>query len=173
LLIGLSRTGLYAVPIRDEEAAMKRNVLALSAGICGYWFLSHADDATEKSRVTSVKLYQDQAAIVRQVDGKAVRGLNTVVVINLSPLLCDWSVRGSLPASFAGRTNSCKVEHKALVKKRQQRIVTIEEKFELLRDKDHVAVDDLKNIHYQEKFLNSAFEFANANVLKEIATRIP
>lgn len=153
---------------------MRRNILVLAAAvICGYWSPSHGDDAIEKSRIISVKLYQNQATIVRQVTVKLVRGPNTVTIGNLSPLLYDWSVRGSLPATFGGRINSLEVEQKALVKKRQQSIVTIEEKLELLREKDQVFVDDLKNINAQEKFLDSILEFTNANVSKELATRIP
>jgi len=78
-----------------------------------------------------------------------------------------------LPASFGGRINSLEVEQKALVKKRQQSIVAVEEKLELLREKDQIFIDDLKNINSQEKFLNSILDFTNATVSKELATRIP
>jgi uncharacterized protein (TIGR02231 family) len=153
---------------------MKKNVLMVFVAIiCGYGYSSHADDAVENSRIISVKLYQNQATIVRQVNVKLVKGLNTVTISNLSPLLYDWSVRGSLPASFGGRINSLEVEQKALVKKRQQSIVAVEEKLELLREKDQIFIDDLKNINSQEKFLNSILDFTNATVSKELATRIP
>ncbi len=153
---------------------MKKYVFMLAVVIvCGYWYGSIADDATENSKIISVKLYQNQATIIRKVNLRLVKGLNTVVISNLSPLLYDWSVRGSLPGSFSGKINSLEVEQKALVKKRQQSIVSIEDRLELLREKDQVFIDDLKNINSQEKFLNSILEFTNATVSKELATRIP
>jgi uncharacterized protein (TIGR02231 family) len=153
---------------------MKKYVVMLAVMIIsGYWYASLADDTIENSKIISVKLYQNQATIVRQVNLKLVKGLNTVVIGNLSPLLYDWSVRGSLPGDFSGKINSLEVEQKALVKKRQQSIVTMEEKLEQLREKDQIFIDDLKNINSQEKFLNSILEFTNATVSKELATRIP
>lgn len=153
---------------------MKRNsVIVAVALISGIWHGSLAENTVETSKIVSVKLYQNQATIVRQARLKLVKGLNTVVIGNLSPLLYDWSVRGSLPAGFGGKINSIEVEKKALVKKRQQSIVTIEEKLEVLREKDQVCIDELKNINSQEKFLNSILEFTNATVSKELATRIP
>ncbi len=153
---------------------MKKQLIALTATIiAGFWHSSPAEDAIDSSKIISVKLYQNQATIVRQVNLKLVTGLNTVVISNLSPLLYDWSVRGSLPVAFSGKINSLEVEQKALVKKRQQNIVTIEEKLEQLREKDQVFIDDLKNINSQEKFLNSILEFTNATVSRELATRIP
>ena len=153
---------------------MKKLIVMFAAGIlCGTLNTSRADDAVATSRIISVKLYQNQATIVRQVNLKLSKGLNTAVIGNLSPLLYDWSVRGRLPVDFGGKINSLEVEQKALVKKRQQSIVTIEEKLDLLREKDQVFIDDLKNINSQEKFLNSILEFTNATVSKELATRIP
>ncbi len=151
----------------------KHTVIVAVSLICGIWHGSLAEDTVETSKIVSVKLYQNQATIVRQARLKLVKGLNTVVIGNLSPLLYDWSVRGRLPAGFGGKINSIEVEKKALVKKRQQNIVTIEEKLDVLREKDQVCIDELKNINSQEKFLNSILEFTNATVSKELATRIP
>ncbi|MBP7734896.1 MAG: DUF4139 domain-containing protein [Spirochaetes bacterium] len=151
----------------------KHSVIVAVALICGIWYGSLAEETVETSKIISVKLYQNQATIVRQARLKLEKGLNTVVISNLSPLLYDWSVRGSLPAGFGGKINSIEVEQKALVQKRQRNIVTIEEKLEGLREKDQVCIDELKNINSQEKFLNSILEFTNATVSKELATRIP
>jgi len=151
----------------------KRSVIVAVALISGIWHGSLAENTVESSKIVSVKLYQNQATIVRQARLKLAKGLNTVVIGNLSPLLYDWSVRGSLPSGFGGKINSIEVEKKALVKKRQQSIVTIEEKLEVLREKDQVCIDELKNINSQEKFLSSILEFTNATVSKELATRIP
>lgn len=125
------------------------------------------------SRIVSVKLYQNQATITRAVRLRLAKGVNSVVLGNLSPQLYDWSVRGSLPADFKGNINSLEVEKKALITKRQKSIVEIEKKLEGLREKDQVHVDGLKNIASQEKFLDSILEFTNINVSKELATRIP
>jgi uncharacterized protein (TIGR02231 family) len=132
-----------------------------------------ADTEKGTSPIISVKLYQNQATIVRRTKLHLDKGLNNIVVGNLSPLLYDWSVRGSLPADFSGTINSLEVEKKALVKKRQKSIVAIEEKLEALREKDQVYVDELKNISSQEKFLNSILDFTTATGSKELATRIP
>lgn len=132
-----------------------------------------AENKPHESEIVSVKLYQNQAMIYRQTKLWLEKGTNSVVIGNIPPLLHDWSIRGSLPKDFGGKINSLEVEQKALTKKRQDNIVEIEGKLEILREKDQVLIDDLKNINSQEKFLNSVIEFTNTTVSRELATRIP
>ncbi len=125
------------------------------------------------SGIVSVKLYQNQATIVRQTALRLRKGVNTIVLGSLPPLLYDWSVKGSLPEGFGGQILSLEIEQRALVQKRQKSIVKIEEELERLRERDQVHVDGLKNINGQETFLKSIMEFTSTNVSKELATRIP
>ncbi|MBN2080024.1 MAG: DUF4139 domain-containing protein [Spirochaetes bacterium] len=143
-------------------------LVAAAAGV-----LADTGEESRPSDIVSVKLYQNQATIVRQTRLRLAKGVNTVILGNLPPLLYDWSVRGSLPENFGGKILSLEVEKKALVQKRQKSIVAIENKLERLRERDQVHVDELKNIAGQEKFLNSVMEFTSGNVSKELATRIP
>ncbi|MCP4136154.1 MAG: DUF4139 domain-containing protein [bacterium] len=133
----------------------------------------NAEEKILSSRIASVKLYQNQAEIVRKVTLTLKKGSNTIVLGGLPKLLHDWSAKGRLPKNFKGKILSLEVEQKALVKKRQKNILKIEQKLEQLREKDQVLVDKLKNIRSQEKFLNSILEFTNQTVSKELATRIP
>jgi len=155
---------------------MKKRVCFLLLPIFMILFLAgsiYADEKTYKSGIVSVKLYQNQAKITRSVKLNLKKGANRVVVTSLPKLLYDWSAKGSLPKNFRGKILSMEVEKKALVKKRQKRILDIEEKLMNLREKDQILVDDLKNIKSQEKFLDSILDFTNQTVSKELATRIP
>lgn len=162
--------------ICEGETAMKgiiKKMIAACLVAAAAGVLADTGEESRPSDIVSVKLYQNQATIVRQTRLRLAKGVNTVVLGNLPPLLYDWSVRGSLPGDFGGKILSLEVEQKALVQKRQKNIVAIEKKLEELRERDQVHVDELKNIAGQEKFLNSVMEFTSGNVSKELATRIP
>ncbi|PKL39208.1 MAG: hypothetical protein CVV44_10110 [Spirochaetae bacterium HGW-Spirochaetae-1] len=131
------------------------------------------EEAAYQSKIISVKLYQNQAEITRTASVSLVKGQNMIVLSTLPELLYDWSVKGSLPRDFPGKILSLEVEKKALIKKKQTRILEIEEKLEKLREQDQVFVDDLKNIKSQEEFLDSILKFTDQTVSKELATRIP
>jgi len=131
------------------------------------------DEDTLKSRITAVKLYQNQAEVVRQARIQLKKGNNSIKFGGLSKLLYDWSVKGKLPANFSGKILSLEIQQKALVQKRQKRILDIEETLEKLREKDQVHVDTLKNLASQDKFLDSIFNFTDQAVSKELQTRIP
>ncbi len=155
---------------------MRKKSLIIVASVWLSVFMSKAGVADENakiSKIVSVKLYQNQAEITRKVNLKLNKGQNRVVLGNLPKLLYDWSAKGKLPEKFEGKILSLEVEKKALIKKRQKRILEIEEKLEKLRDRDQALLDELKNIRSQEKFLNSILEFTNQTVSKELATRIP
>ena len=156
---------------------MKRYITALVI-VMAWVLVPHreimgAEENPMASRIVSAKLYQNQAKITRSVRITLAKGTNTVIIGGLPKLLYDWSMRGSLPKSFSGKILSLEVEQKALIKKRQQLIAKIEERLEGLREKDQVLADELKNLHSQEKFLNSILDFTNQTVSRELATRIP
>lgn len=134
---------------------------------------SNAEEKVEPSRIVSVKLYQNQAEIMRSTKLALRKGNNTVILGGLPEGLYDWSARGKLPLDFMGKILSLEVEKKALINKRQKNILEIEEKLKKLREKDEVLLDDLKNIKSQEEFLDSILAFTNQTVSKELATRIP
>ncbi len=134
---------------------------------------SRANENSAASGIISVKLYQNQASVIRSVKISLVKGNNEIIIGGLPKLLYDWSMRGSLPKNFRGKILSLEVEQKALIKKREQLIAKTEEKLESLREKDQVLVDELKNINSQEKFLDAILEFTNQTVSRELATRIP
>lgn len=125
------------------------------------------------SSIQSVKLYQNQAKITRQARLTLKKGENVVVLVGLPPALLDWSVRSKLPKNYKGKILSVEVEKKALLKKRQKRIVLIEKKLENLREKDLELLDDLKSIKAQQKFLDSILSFTNQTASRELATRMP
>ena len=145
--------------------------------IAGLWYsAAGADDSEEKalsSRITAVKLYQNQAAITRTVRLRFKEGMNRITLGSLPPLLYDWSVRGSLPRNFTGSIVSLEVVKKALVKKKRKEILDIEDRLKALRERDQFFVDELKIIQSQEKFLDSIMDFTNQTVSKELMTRIP
>jgi uncharacterized protein (TIGR02231 family) len=135
----------------------------------------HSEDrvVNTKSRIESVKIYQNQAKVVRTAAIILKKGENRVIIGGLPKLLYDWSVRGSLPGKFRGRIMSLEVEKKALIKKRREVIAKIERKLDDLREKDRMLIDELKNIRSQEKFLNSIMDFTKLTASKELVTRIP
>jgi len=146
--IALAAVSLFVVPLSGEQQAYD-------------------------SSIVSVKLYQNQAKITRKATVSLKKGANVVVVSGLPKLLYDWSIKGSLPKKYPGKILSMEVEKKALVKKRQKKILAIEKKLENLREGDQVLLDDLKNLKSQEKFLDSILEFTNQTVSRELATRMP
>ncbi len=133
----------------------------------------HSEDNGYKSRIVGVQLFQNQAKIMRTVSVELKKGTNVVVIGDLPKLLYDWSARASLTNEKEVKILSMEVEKKALIRKRQKRILEIEKKLESLRDRDLELVDELKNIESQETFLKSIMEFTNQTVSKELATRIP
>ena len=135
-------------------------------------FPAQADSGME-SRITEVKLFLNQARITRTVSLSLKKGHNRIILGGLPGILYDWSVKGKLPAGYRGKIVSLEVEKKALIKKRQQRILDIEKKLSDLREEDLVLLDRLRNISAQEKFLNSILDFTTVNASKELATRIP
>ena len=156
---------------------MKRAIIlslcAAAALWCGIAAAGNEDDGALASRITAVKLYQNQAAITRTAKLRLKQGMNRIVMGGLPPLLQDWSVRGSLPRGSAGSIVSLEVVQKALVQKKRKEILDIEEKLKALRDRDQSHLDDLKIVQSQEKFLDSIVDFTNQAVSKELMTRIP
>ncbi len=152
------------------------SITVLCAAACLWVYPAGADNQEEKavtSRITAVKLYQNQAAITRTASLRLVKGMNRIMLGSLPPLLYDWSVRGSLHRGAAGSILSLQVMKKALVKKKRKEILGIEERLKALRERDQVFVDELKIIRSQEKFLDSVMDFTNQAVSKELMTRIP
>ena len=125
------------------------------------------------SGIEAVKLYQNQAMITRRTTAGLKKGENIIVLGGLPRTLHDWSVKGSLPKNFAGKILSMEVEQKALLNKKQQRILEIEKKLETLREQDVEHLDGLKNIQSQLGFLDSVVSFTNQTASRELATRIP
>ncbi len=125
------------------------------------------------SGIEAVKLYQNQAMITRRAKVSLKKGENIIIMGDLPRTLHDWSVKGSLPKNFAGRILSMEVEQKALLNKKQQRILEIEKRLESLRERDVELLDGLKNIQSQLGFLDSVVSFTNQTASKELATRIP
>jgi uncharacterized protein (TIGR02231 family) len=152
----------------------KNLILSLSVLIC---FTSSgvvtADEKIYQSRIIDVKLFQNQAEIVRTVVIPLKKGSNNIVLGGLPNLLYDWSIKGGLPKDFNGKIVSLEVEKKALVQKRRKNILDIEEKLLSLREQDLAMADDLKNISAQEKLLNSIGDFTGQTIPREIATKIP
>ena len=60
--------------------------------ICSYTKI-HASEKVLSSKIVSVKLYQNQAKIIRTVKVTLNKGTNKVVIGGLSKLLYDWSVK--------------------------------------------------------------------------------
>ena len=160
---------------------LQRTVIVLSVACAAGFFTgsgTELEGATDgdsgvQSRIVSVKLYRNQARIVRTARVSLEKGTSTVVLTGLPRILHDWSVRGSLQRGFSGRILSLEVAQKALLKKREKRILTIEKRLERLRERDQELLDELRNIASQENFLNAVLDFTNQNVSKELATRIP
>jgi uncharacterized protein (TIGR02231 family) len=132
-----------------------------------------ADESSIESAISSVRLYQNQAKVERSVKIKLKKGNNALVFGGLPGGLHDWSVRGSLPKDYSGKIVSIEVEKRALVQKRQKKILDLENKLKNLRDKDQVFLDELQEIHSQEKFIASISEFTHQTASKELQTRIP
>jgi len=153
---------------------VKTAVLFMSCVLLSYTAAESAGEPEPvTSKITEVKLYQNQAQIIRKATVSLKKGQNTVILGDLPQILYDWSAKGSLPKKFKGKILSLEVTKKALVKKRQKKILEIEEKLQALRDRDQVYADELKTIASQEKFLDSILDFTNQTVSKELATRIP
>lgn len=132
-----------------------------------------AEEKVFQSRIIEVKLFQNQAEIVRTVVIPLKKGSNNIVLGGLPNLLYDWSIKGGLPKNFSGKIVSLEVEKKALVQKRRKNILDIEEKLSALRETDLAMADDLKNISSQEKLLASIGDFTSQTIPREIATKIP
>ncbi len=132
-----------------------------------------AEEQPLTSGIEAVKLYQNQAMITRRTKVSLKKGENIIIMGDLPRTLHDWSVKGSLPRNFAGKILSMEVEQKALLNKKQQRILEIEKRLESLRERDVELLDGLKNIQSQLGFLDSVVSFTNQTASKELATRIP
>ncbi len=154
---------------------MKQGILAFL--MISLWFIipskGEEKESIQNSKIISVKLFQNQATIVRSINLHLEKGINHITIGNLPPLLYDWSVRGSLPSSYMGKIVSIEVEQKALVNKKQKQILEIEETLKALQEKDRVHLDEIKSIASQDKFLDSILDFTNQTASKELATRIP
>lgn len=131
------------------------------------------DEIGIKSKIISVKLYQNQAKVERRAGVTLKKGSNFMVFSGLAGGLHDWSVKGSLPKDFKGKIVSLEVEKKALVQKRQKKILELENKLDALKEKDRVYLDELQEIASQEKFLRSITDFTTQAASKELQTRVP
>ncbi len=152
----------------------KKLLLVLGILICfSFSGFVIADEKIYQSKIIEVKLFQNQAEIVRSVIIPLKKGSNNIVLGGLPNLLYDWSIKGGLPKEFKGKIVSLEVEKKALVQKRQKNILAIEDKLSSLRELDLAMADDLKNISAQEKLLNSIGDFTGQTIPREIATKIP
>ena len=129
--------------------------------------------AETASRIVSVKVYQNQALIEREVTVKLTRGENTVVLTGLPQSLYDWSVKSGLDKGFDGRIMSVQVEQKMLVERFQKKVGDIEDKLRDLRRKDQGYIDELNTLKSQDKFVDSVLNFTVDNASKELQTRIP
>ena len=136
-------------------------------------YAQHNERKILKSKIVSVKLYQNQAKINRHSRIALTSGLNTIILGGLPESLHDWSVKGRLPKKYSGKILSVEIEKKALLNKRQRGIVKIEKKLEELRERDLELLDDLKSIQSQQAFLDSIVTFTNQTASKELATRLP
>lgn len=136
-------------------------------------YAQHNENNILKSKIVSVKLYQNQAKINRYSRIALTSGLNTIILGGLPESLHDWSVKGRLPKKYSGKILSVEIEKKALLNKRQRGIVKIEKKLEELRERDLELLDDLKSIKSQQAFLDSIVTFTNQTASKELATRLP
>jgi uncharacterized protein (TIGR02231 family) len=125
------------------------------------------------SKIVSVKLYQNQAQIIRHSKISLTKGQNIITLGGLPKTLYDWSVKGRLPKEYSGKILSVEIEQKALLNKRQRGIVKIEKILEELRERDLELLDDLKSIKSQQTFLDSILTFTNQTASKELATRLP
>ena len=126
-----------------------------------------------KSRISSVKVYQNQALVERQADITLKRGENTVILSGLPKVLLDWSVKSSLPKDSDAKIMSVKIEQKMLLERFQKQVGAIEEKLKDLRKKDQQYIDEISSIRTQEKFIDSVLNFTESNTSKELQTRIP
>ncbi len=154
---------------------MKRKITMVFSTVFIMLFtgITYSETDGYKSRIIEVKLFQNQAKIIRNVSVDLSKGTNVIMIRDLPKLLYDWSARASVPGGSGAKILSLEVEKKALVQRRQKRILEIEKELEKLRDRDLELVDELKNIESQETFLKSIMEFTNQTVSKELATRIP
>ncbi len=148
---------------------------ALLTVISGFLSLALAQQKLNeiKSEINSVKLYQNKAQVNRRARVALKQGENRFILTGLPAALYDWSIKGRLPRDFQARILSLEIEKKALLEKRQKKIVEIEKKLEVLKEEDQQLLDDLRNLHSQKRFLDSIISFTNQNVAKELMTRTP
>lgn len=128
---------------------------------------------TWPSVIESVKLYRNQAQIQRSAQVELSRGENQIILNGLPPLLQDWSVRARLPRNIQAKIVNIEVEKKALLERRQKKILEIENKLDELREKDRELIDRLAGIRQKEKFLNSLSEFSNQTASDELKRGMP
>lgn len=132
-----------------------------------------SEPVTIQSKISSVKLFTNQAEITRISRIKLQKGVNIIQIEGLPDNLYDWSAKGKLPEKYNGRILSMEISRQALLEKRKKKIMGIEKKLEELKDRDADLADDLNNITYQENFLNSVAEFTKQTASKELVTRLP
>lgn len=145
-------------------------------GLIFFSFVTYAFGADEdgvESRIVSVKSYQNQSVVTREVTLDLNPGENTVVLGSLPRTLFDWSVKSSLPKNFSGKIVTVSVEQKMMLERFQKKVGQIEEKLKELSRKDQENVDELSSLKTQENFVDSVLKFTNENASKEIQTRIP
>lgn len=124
------------------------------------------------STIESVKLYQNQALVMRKARVTLQKGLNRITLKDLPPNLYDWSVRGGFGSEFKGTINSVDVTKNALTQRRRERLLKIEDKLSVLQDQDLALADDLKTVAGQVSFLESVMDFTKVNAAKELAAQV-
>jgi len=133
----------------------------------------YSKELHKSSKIYKVHLYQNQAKIYRKTNIQLKKGHNKIIIKELPEVLYDWSVRAMLPKMYKGKILSIAVEKKALIKKREKKVQTIESKINALKDKDQILLDELSSLNYQKKFINSILNFTKETATTELKTRIP
>lgn len=121
------------------------------------------------SKITSVKLFQNQAEITRELTVDLETGTNTIVIEKLPPSLYEWSVRAQLSPQGSSQIVSVETVNKPLVTRRQKNIEQIENKIAELRETDFTYADEIKNIHSQLKFLDTLGEYTTEGARRELS----
>jgi len=121
------------------------------------------------SKIISVKLFQNQAEVTREVVLDLESGTNVIVVEKLPPSLYEWSVRAQLAKEGGTQIVSVETINKPLVTRRQKNIEEIENKIAELREVDFEYADSVKNIQSQLAFLDTLGEYTKEGAQRELA----
>ncbi|HON78997.1 MAG TPA: mucoidy inhibitor MuiA family protein [Spirochaetota bacterium] len=114
-----------------------------------------------KSVVTSVVLYKDRAAVERTAVVSLPEGYSELVIPKLPHGIMDDTVRIQSRGNRDITIMGIEVEKKYLVKSRQKRIRELEEKIEILRNRDNALVDTMNAAKTSIRFLESLTDFAS------------